>query len=214
MVKHTLICSAITLVACLAIGCKSSPTSATSNNDLMPLKVGNLWMYEIINYSDSGATSVTTYDTITIVSTQVTAGVTMYASNYGESYYYDSRGLWGTAQGIRSFFAKYPLAAGETMPADSVMITSEPSPDPIDVAVGIQKLVGENQLVHFPDGHIFTCQQYQRDYKGTKYDSIYFTETSSYQLGTGLVYEEFYRPNGHNGLYKSESRRLINYSIK
>lgn len=202
------------LLILVNLGCKSDSVSTTSNNVLMPLKVGNTWIYEDQVFSEDGTNTHTANDTITIVSSQVVAGITYYTSNYGANYYYDSKGLWVLVDNVHHFFAKYPLAPGEIMPADTIVITKESSPDPLDNAIGIQKLVGENMTVHFPNNVIYTCQQFQRDYKGIKYDTIYSSVTTSYQLGTGLVFEQQFLSTKTGGHYIANARSLIKYDLK
>lgn len=196
-------------LAFLDIGCSRSPTSAVASGDLMPLKVGNMWIYQRVNYSETSAETTTSFDTITIVSSHINGGTTYYVSNFGAEYYYDSRGLWVALFGIPRFIAKYPIGASEVMPTDSFAVVPESSPDPYDLAIGTQKLVGQNQTLRFSNGDVFTCQQFQRDYMGTVHDSLYFSELMSFQLGTGMVWQEYLRPNGHGGQYRQESNQLI-----
>lgn len=201
----------------LLAACSSTNTPVTqSSNDLMPLAVGNQWTYHEWRADSTHVLRPQADFTITLLSTSVKGGNTYYQSDLGARYFYTSQGLWSETNGVLSphFFAKHPVVLNEQMALDSVAITDEQSPDPLDLAIGTQTLTGENVPYTTSSGTTYNTVQYRRTYRGTVHDSVYLVELQYFQLGTGLVMHSYLAPDATGTLQTTEKWELANATVK
>jgi len=91
----------------------------TTFGDIMPLAVGNRWVYRVVTYENPVYPLDTTYDTILIVRDTAIQGETWYIDGDGALYANRSSGLWRLSSGGQLYlFAKFPGTAGQVYNAD------------------------------------------------------------------------------------------------
>ncbi len=188
------------LVFCLGIiSCKSSTDTGTQNQTvIMPLAIGNTWIYLDNGYDSNGHLFVpSTYDTL-LISDTITYGKDILYKPQNRLIYYTNKanGLWvryDLAPSEEIFFAKYPAKDGDIFRRDSLIVTKESSPDPLGLTIGNFIVSSTTESVTVPAG-TFVCYKYNADY----YD------TTSHQLVDRV--NSFYAPNV--GRIKSEDFHL------
>ena len=178
-------------------GCTSSNQPSSTALSLMPLAVGNQWVYRVTSLDTNGVVTGVENDTIRVLKDTTFGGQTCYvlsSLNTDRSPgYFQSRsdGIWapsGNSYAMQKWFS-YPAKVGDT-----TMIYSH---DPVVVR-------NVDTLVAGPGG-AWRCCVYNLDNVFIEY----------YAPGVGLCREEFWYeslPSIRN--YNYERRELLSYSLK
>lgn len=99
---------------------KSNPVNSSSEQQIIPMKMGDSWVMQYAVYDTTGTTLETLADTSRVVSDTVIAGVTWYyvSSKISHGVYYTNKsdGLWlmtlGGSAGSTLLY-KYPASVGD-----------------------------------------------------------------------------------------------------
>ena len=159
-----------------------SGVSSTEGDEIVPLKIGNQWVYENISYDTLGQLITTVLDTVTIAKDTTMSGEQWFRLVGSVGYSFD---VTNRANGYNYFFNgailqyKYPVALNEryqtfvATPNDTMVVSSL------------------NALTSTPLG-TFTAYKYDRYVPGRA--SI--RQTSWVMPNQGIIKEELYAPNG------------------
>ena len=192
MKKYLLIAFCVAIISCKS----STDTGTLSQGVIMPLTIGNSWTYDDSLYDQHGVLSGTMTDTLRLTDTMSYGNVIIYIPRDRKTYYVNR------ADGLRirydgyfdeTFVAKYPSRPGDIFRHDQYIITKEPSPDPLGIAIGDLMVSSTNESVTVPAG-TFICYKYNED----------FYDTTRHQLVDR--FNTFYAPNV--GMIKSEDFHL------
>ncbi len=187
------------LAFCFAIiSCKNSTDTGTqSQGVIMPLAIGNTWIYLDNGYDSNGHLIVPSrLDTLLINDTITYGKDVLYIPQNRKIYYYnktDGLSIRYNFAPEETLFAKYPAKAGDIFRHDSYILTKESSPDPLGLAAADYIVSSTTESVTVPAG-TFICYKYNADY----YD------TTKHQLLDR--YNTYYAPNV--GMIKSEDFHL------
>jgi hypothetical protein len=96
-------------------------TASDSHLPIMPLKVGNIWIYRFQWVDSNGVVRMTRLDTQRVISKMVCDGETWYRLNNGKSFYINrADGLWIQFDSSKvEHWARYPTKPGATFGADT-----------------------------------------------------------------------------------------------
>ena len=116
------------ILSLLFVSCKSEePTLeqeiTLDTSVIMPLKVGNTWLYRTVILDTSGNVLSTVHDTVAIVRDTTIGQERWLVNNLGSHYTNRTDGLWGTIQSGSQpiqfvHLAKYPASTNERYPMD------------------------------------------------------------------------------------------------
>lgn len=120
-IKNVLILSALIFTCCI-LGCSEDTNGPSSNGVIMPLAVGNEWVYKVTRYNIGGMVDTVYIDTLSIIGTKLHNGRTVYVFNtdvLGEN---RDNGYWNGLPffDTLSLLAKYPCTIGETFRRDTL----------------------------------------------------------------------------------------------
>lgn len=153
-------------LVCLSLivyGCSSTTGPADPAGVILPLKVGNMWIFNATEYA-ADTVRRKLIDTLDVRSDTVIGGETRYLFNSQNGYLNRSDGAyaWGLSQGGEPILQfKYPTRAGDSVyygdATYSIMI----------------RVVSTSELVTVPAGH-FVCHHYFLTASFGQYDVHYF----------------------------------------
>ncbi len=132
---------------------KSNPVGPSSSQQILPLKLGNIWLMEYTVYDSTGTVEGMVYDTDTVARDTVISGITWYhvSGKVFDGYFADkSDGLYGlSSPTVEALLFKYPAKVGDTWNAQ------------VDISTTYQvTLQSDNASVTVPKG-TYVCYDYQ-----------------------------------------------------
>jgi len=184
----------VVVLSWAASGCQGilGPKSDGNSNQLLPLHVGNQWVYSVTVFDSSGNQTSSYLDTAVVKIDTTIAGLTWYLvptlpgidtepGLYLTYYANENDGLWERLSShdtvFQVFFFKYPANEGEsweTHPRDSSCVRAA------DCQLSV------------PYGSLH-CIKYQMGIEFSRYDSVF----AYFKPGLGLVMFEEYLNNGN-----------------
>lgn len=181
------------LFSCLlgVLSCRSSTDSNATQDVIMPLAIGNTWIYHTGRGTD--IIKIPTDDTIRLVSKFSYAGNTTFVNQYGAYYTNRSDGLWITypAFSYEILSANYPANQGNIFRRDTLILTDESSPDPIGIAISNVFVDSIGEIVTVPAG-TYPCYKYNSDIRDTNTNQILTRINTFYSVNFGLIKMESY----------------------
>jgi hypothetical protein len=202
------------LAFCFAIiSCKNSTDTVVQGQSvIMPLAIGNTWIYIDNGYDSNGHLIVPTPSDTLLISDTLSYGKDIIYIPQNRHIYYVNR-----ADGLRirydgyfdeTFIAKYPAKAGDIFRHDRYLITKESSPDPIGVAAGDLIVSSTIESVTVPAG-TFICYKYNEDYYDTASHQLLDRFNTYYAPNVGMIKEEdFYLDSASQTLKLAQSHQL------
>jgi hypothetical protein len=185
--------------------CKTSHSLANSSqNDqqILPLKVGDTWVFRYTHFDTTGAIQKTVYDTLMISTDTLVAGDTWYEFSTHNGRFYTNKpdGLWMMAGGTYpitpTLLYKYPASVGDswnTSYANSM--TLQVSVEQVNVSLTV------------PQGK-YPCYEYRTSYNSKPQEDDYFCP------GVGFIADDYYSYTNSGRMYKGAHRELVSVTLK
>ena len=211
MYKYFAICLATVFLA----SCDSATTGpSTQQGAIMPLAVGNTWVYKVSILNNDGSTGSSYFDTVKIINSMIYNGDSIFAFNHGTAGKLNDEGYSIAIFGSDNFqlFAKYPTATGEIFRRDTLTFEDMDSLGNIifDTSL-ITFFCKENpSSISVPAGS-YSAVQYQYDVTSLHAD-FQDREVYYYAPGIGEVYSYSY--SWSNGLVPFYKRELVSVDLK
>jgi len=160
MIMNTWVAVIITLVIAMAGAARG--TAQTSANVIVPLSIGNYWIYEVTLNDTANTVVETRYDTVAVVSDTMVNSVHWFCLNKGtwvrntvEGYYYKPLPQWS-----EQLVVPYPAVYADEFNIDTVHITRDSlNGEPDTLQVGY-RVVSTNATITVPEG-TYTCYDYK-----------------------------------------------------
>lgn len=210
MYKYLLVYLAIIIFS----GCESDTTGPSMpEGPIMPLAVGNTWIYKTSSLNNDGSTDSIYYDTIAIKGVTIVNGDSIFYFDHGTAGL-----LSGTSYSIAIFgdnnfklFAKYPTRPGEIFRRDTLtFVEYDTSGSVLEKDTSHITFVTKEipSIITVPAG-TYTAVHYQYDILNKNFSNrgVYY-----YAPGVGEVYSYYYIWN--NGLVPSSKRELVSVDLK
>jgi hypothetical protein len=183
----------LSFIAAGIFGCKSNPSNpqAPQTSVIMPLAIGNSWIYETTSYYPTGYASGITIDTTVIQNTAPIGGETFdFIRNYEPPNLFSSTGYSNRADGLWLYYS------GEAMMPYTILYVPYPAEpnipytqtSPFDYSV---TLLNADTAISVPKGN-FHVLKYQRDYLDGVSGNPVFFDMLYYAVNIGLIYSESY----------------------
>jgi len=183
------------LTFCFAIiSCKNSTDIGTqSQGVIMPLALGNTWIYIDHGYDSNGHLIVPSPSDTLLINDTITYGKdVLYIPRDRKIYYINKAdGLWirYDFDSKEIFQAKYPTKVGDIYRHDSYILTKESSPDPLGEVAADYIVSSTTESVTVPAG-TFICYKYNADYYDTASHQLLDRFNTFYAPNVGLIKEE------------------------
>jgi hypothetical protein len=175
-------------------------TVQTDFGDIMPLAIGNRWIYYTETWDTLGWPTGARYDTVIIVSDTIIDGINWFNDNRGGRYSHQEGGLWKYWSGNLCLLAMYPAEVGE-------MCNNCPQyANPLNPQLEV--LTTDWQVTVDPG--TYSCYRYYMSFGYYEPIVYYFY----YSPGTGLILEETYMLHGWKSWpCRIKRRALISYNF-
>lgn len=214
------------LITLLAItGCESETGPGNTPSTLIPLKEGNVWVYEHSKYDSLGTLLTRAYDTITIGKAVTIDGQVWYEKlrsgfnvpNDSASYSNQPDGIWSRyviGGAYTKLLYKYPTAVNDTF---NVTI-SQPFPVEGMLEKTFTMTVTPNEPVTIPLGTFNTVhyRSYLQSIDSVTKEVVWSGDPSDQYVapGVGLVKSVYQSFIGFSGTLNTHESILIYYSLK
>lgn len=129
-----MLAAALLIVSLTACNKDNNPVSPGPANELLPLAVGNRWVYSDTVLDSNGTTISTSTDTMLVLRDTVLQNQTWFTTTSG-IYRDSSNGLWIWSGGPQLVF-KYPASAGDSFSTPNAVVTVVSTNEHIDVPYG------------------------------------------------------------------------------
>jgi len=191
--------SFLVVVLCLVSCRENNPLSSNgSPGVIVPLHVGNTWVYQVITLDTLGDTlSVDTGMTQIMRDTLISTPGRWYVDNAGQFATVEPDGYW-RLNGGRNLFLRYPVRAGE-----KYVCRDENGASSLEALV-----ISKSVTLSVPQGE-HSCYLYQFYNSATKGYLRYYVEPN-----VGIVAMVVMAPDASGGTYTSMMKELISYEIK
>lgn len=189
-----IICILLTVSSCNKEEQKSPNSAQINTLEIMPLKVGNEWVYKVTDYEVSGQIEDQKEEIWTVVKDTVISNEKVFYTNEGFSYLNRNDGLYtyDSTDSTYTKFVKYPGIVGESF----TTFSGERS-----------TIISTNKMVTGPAG-TFNCYQYSTIISSLLTEVIYFSP------GSGLIKAEAIRKDSIQKTYLHKSWELTKLSLK
>ena len=201
-------------------GCSEDSTGPSSNGVIMPLAVGNEWVYKVSFYNSDGTVNNTFFDTLRIYDKLYDGQDTIYAFTNNDRYNSNdvganrADGYYTLSPGPLKIQAKYPTYSGEVFRIDTLR-GSTLDPGTIVMTYSCELT---NTTIGIPAGS-YMCTKYRIHSVGTyQEDSTKPIENFEnlsecwYAPGIGEVKNLFY--SWDDSLLLAYKRELVSYHLK
>jgi len=173
---------------------KSNLVGASSDQQIWPLKTGDLWDYQVASYDTAGIVNGGGTLSLSITSDTVVAGETWYrlSGDTGNFFYTErSNGFWIMSNGSQALFLKYPGSAGESWNCYSDSVSVQSTDTSVSVPLGT-----------------YNCYMYRLFYSSKPVEDYYLS------IGVGMVAEDDYSVTSSGQVYKAYAFSLTYASLK
>jgi hypothetical protein len=215
----------VPLVFVTFAGCKNFSTDSISEiQQIMPLAVGNEWIYGDKNFDSIGHITFLYNDTLKIRSVVNDHGQILYYDQLGffgsHAFILKANGLWSFVTGelspnLELFEIPYPIKKDTLIVLDTTLkqgIVDSNGNYTSDEVIETIILKNENVLINVPAGSFF-CYQYQIDQTVISTKNVVGRHDVYYALNLGKVYEEYFYSNPLIPLRRSYIRSLKSYHL-
>ena len=197
------------------IGCKKTdnPVSPSSSDVIWPVKLGNTWTQELINFRPDGSELNRQTTTNSINGSKHVLGKDYAMLNTGAFLRNDDQGAWMLrGDSSREFFAfKYPGSVGEsfTKDTDESFINGKDQ-----ILPGVAHIISIDTIITVTAGQ-FHCYGYEYDYSSTIDSKIYVKNLFFLSPNIGAIESDVYLwNNALSTLYLGSSIKLISKDLK
>jgi hypothetical protein len=182
----------------ISISCQKDEVMSNGNVTppvIMPLAVGNQWIFRITEEDSLFHIVSTNYDTLRIIKDTLIANEKWCLDNDGEIYSNRSTGLWKIVNGAPSLLLKYPANT-----TDSYLSGDINGGNLIDVA-------STRRYIHVPDGD-YECYMY----RFMRSPDSLLLHVDHYAIGKGPIYFIFFAKTTGGSYYYKYQYELISTS--
>jgi hypothetical protein len=214
MAKYVLLLIAAML---LLGGCSEDSTGPSSNGVIMPLAVGNEWVYKVTQYGGNSSIDTTYFDTLRIRQSAFYNGDSVYSFNSSAAGTNRPDGYYKTFGSTFKILAKYPSFSGEVYLIDTLLGVMWDTTDELDTFFITYSCELTNTYTTVPAGS-FLSNKYLSHTTGT-----YRESPGEPRVKFENLIESWYAPNigeiktmdyvWSDSLVLSTKRELVSYHL-